>query len=262
MNTHRQILMTMTAAVMIAAVGIFAGCKKDEEKVKATGVTVCPTAVMLYVDGTATLSATVMPSNADDLSVTWTSDKTDVATVENGVVTAHAIGEAVITCTTTDGGFHAETTVIVNPARNDGDHATLVPSFYYGDMEMEGENVGVNKLITAKYHAENKVMLLVDETFDVSGIPQMADYGIKEVSMKVNCIADMTKEGEEYKATGETTATLMSLLSLPVKIDATFDGINTLNMTIYVSDVPGKGDLVINFTGVGTTAIDPCFLPD
>ena len=255
--------MTMTAAVLIAATGIFAGCKKDDDKVKATGVMVCPTDVMLYVDGAATLSATVAPSNADDKSVTWKSDNENVATVSaNGVVTAHVAGEATVTCTTTDGGFHAETAVIVNPTKDDGDYATLVPSFYYGDMVMEGQNVGVNKLITAKYHSENKIMLLVKETFDVSEIPEMATMGIKEIPMKVDCIADMTKVEAGYKATGETTATLMEILSLPVSIEAVFDGVGNVNMTIYVSKVPGKGDLVINFKGFGTTMIDPCFLPD
>jgi len=262
MNTHRQILMTLTAAVMIAAVGIFAGCKKDDDKkdevkVKVAGVTVCPTSVMLDAVRSTTLSATVTPSNADDLSVTWMSDKTDVATVENGVVTVHAIGEAVITCTTTDGGFHAETTVIVNPARNDDDYATLVPSFYYGDMMMGEQSVGLNKLITAKYHDENKVTLLVDEKFNV---PEM---GNMEVPMKVDCIADMTKDETGYKAVGKTTASMMGM-SFPVDIEAIFDGVYKIDMTIYVSGIPmpGMDNLVISFTGVGTTAIDPCFLPD
>jgi len=259
MNTHRQILMTMIAAVLIAATGIFAGCKKDEVKVKVTGVTVCPTAVMLEVGKTTTLLASVLPSNADNISVTWKSNDEAVASVTaDGVVTAITVDEATITCTTNDGGFLAETTVIVNPKEDNDDYATFVPSFYYGDMIMEEENVGANKLITAKYYSENKIMLLVDETFDISGIPEMADLGIKEVSMKVDCIADMTKVEEGYKAMGETTATLMSLLSLPVKIDATFDGIGTVNMTINVSNVPGKGNLVINFQGTGTTTITPC----
>ena len=241
MNTHRQILMTMTAAVMIAAVGIFAGCKKDEEKVKATGVTVCPTAVMLYVDGTATLSATVMPSNADDLSVTWTSDKTDVATVENGVVTAHAIGEAVITCTTTDGGFTAKTTVIVNPAKDDGDYATLVLGFYFGDMMMGSSPIETNNPITVKYHDLNKIKLSVDEAFMGGAVP-----------MKVDCEAELTQTDDGFYAVGETTAEVYGNIC-PVKVETTFDDAGNMDMTIYVSEVPKMGNLVLNFTGTVTT---------
>ena len=259
MNTHRQILMTLTAAVLIAAVGIFAGCKKDEEKVKATGVTVCPTAVMLNIGGSEDLYEDVTPSNADDRSVKWKSSDPNVAVVDDGWVTAIKMGETTITCTTNDGGFTATTTVIVKSMSLD-DYATLVPSFYYGNMMMGGENVGTNKLITVKYHSENKVMLLVDEKFNV---PEMGDI---EVPMKVDCIADMTKDETGYKAVGKTTASMMGM-SFDVDIEAIFDDdifddVDKVDMTIYVYKVPMMGDLVINFTGTGTTIINPCFLPD
>lgn len=53
---------------------------------------------------TATLTATVTPSNATNKNVTWTSSNTAVATVSNtGVVTSKANGSAVITAKTTDG---------------------------------------------------------------------------------------------------------------------------------------------------------------
>lgn len=49
------------------------------------------------------LTATVMPENATDKSVTWTSDNTDVATVDQeGIVRAHTIGTAIITVKAND----------------------------------------------------------------------------------------------------------------------------------------------------------------
>ena len=80
-----------------------------------TSVTVAPTSVTIKQGATATLTATVSPSNADDPSITWSSDNTSVATVVNGVVTAVAAGTANITVTTVDGGFTATCAVKVKP---------------------------------------------------------------------------------------------------------------------------------------------------
>jgi uncharacterized protein YjdB len=73
------------------------------------------TAVTLIPGQTQTLSATVLPSNATDKSVTWTSSNTAAATVNgSGVVTAVANGTARITCTTTSGAKIATCTVTVS----------------------------------------------------------------------------------------------------------------------------------------------------
>ena len=63
---------------------------------------------------TATLTATVLPENATNKTVTWASDNEEVATVADGVVTAVAAGSANITATTEDGGHTATCAVTVN----------------------------------------------------------------------------------------------------------------------------------------------------
>ena len=71
----------------------------------------------LHVGENATLVATVLPVNASDKSVSWTSSNPDVATVDaTGKVTAVAVGTATITVTTTDGGKTATCTVTVKAA--------------------------------------------------------------------------------------------------------------------------------------------------
>lgn len=58
----------------------------------------------LYVDDTEFLTATVLPANAFNKSITWTTSDASVATVnEYGMVTAIGRGTATITATTTDG---------------------------------------------------------------------------------------------------------------------------------------------------------------
>ena len=67
---------------------------------------------------TVTLTATVKPDNTTDKAVTWKSSNEAVATVNNGKVTAVALGEATITATTVDGtNLSATCTINVNPIK-------------------------------------------------------------------------------------------------------------------------------------------------
>ena len=68
----------------------------------------------LNIGQSFTLNATILPSNASNKNVTWKSNNTGVATVDNGVVTAVSAGEATITVTTEDGGLTASCVVTVN----------------------------------------------------------------------------------------------------------------------------------------------------
>ena len=81
--------------------------------VAVTGVTLDKEAAELKIGETLTLVATVAPANADNKAVTWSSDKPEIASVANGVVTAVAEGVAVITVKTVDGNFTAACTITV-----------------------------------------------------------------------------------------------------------------------------------------------------
>lgn len=75
------------------------------------------TELELFEGGSATLVATVLPDNAKNKNVTWSSDKEGVATVDQeGKVVAVAPGSATITVTTEDGGKTATCAVTVNEA--------------------------------------------------------------------------------------------------------------------------------------------------
>lgn len=81
--------------------------------VKVTEVQLSSTTLTLTAGGdTATLTATVLPEDAVDKEVTWSSLKPSVATVDdNGVVTPVAKGSAIIVATA--GGVEAECAVTV-----------------------------------------------------------------------------------------------------------------------------------------------------
>lgn len=82
--------------------------------VAVTGVEVDPAELSLVEGTSATIKATVMPENATDKDVSWTSSSADVATVDrDGKVTAVKAGEATVTVTTKDGGKSATCKVTV-----------------------------------------------------------------------------------------------------------------------------------------------------
>lgn len=105
-----------TATVTATAEGKSGTCAVTvkAKAVNVTEVTLDKTELTLTEGETETLTATVRPDNADNRKVTWSSDKTDVATVDGaGRVTAVKAGEAVVTVTTEDGGKTATCRVTV-----------------------------------------------------------------------------------------------------------------------------------------------------
>ena len=84
------------------------------QTVPVTGVTLDKAELTLEKGSTGTLTATVAPQNATNNTVTWSSSNPEVATVDNGVVTAVSAGEAIITVTTEDGAKTATCKVTVN----------------------------------------------------------------------------------------------------------------------------------------------------
>ena len=85
------------------------------QTVPVTGVTLDKAELTLEKGSTGTLKATVEPQNATNNTVTWSSSNPEVATVDNGVVTAVSAGTATITVTTADGNHKATCTVTVTP---------------------------------------------------------------------------------------------------------------------------------------------------
>lgn len=76
----------------------------ENKTVQATGVKLNATSKSMTVNTTDKLVATIEPSNASDKTVTWSSDNTNVITVDkNGNIKAIGLGEANITVKTANG---------------------------------------------------------------------------------------------------------------------------------------------------------------
>ena len=82
--------------------------------VAVTGVSLSPISASLAVSATQQLTATVLPTNATNKTVSWTSSNSSVASVNaSGLVTGVAAGTASITVTTQDGNKTATCAVTV-----------------------------------------------------------------------------------------------------------------------------------------------------
>ena len=96
-----------------------ASCQVTVVPKKVTSIELNHETLTLECDATGQLIATAFPEDADDRSVTWASDREDIASVdENGMVTAHSVGTATITVTAHDGsGLSASCVVTVIPKK-------------------------------------------------------------------------------------------------------------------------------------------------
>lgn len=101
--------------------GLTASCTVTVTPKTVQSITMDEEALNLERGETTRLTVIVTPQDADDVSVTWYSNNSGVATVDDGGrVTAIEVGTAVITATTNDGsGLSAKCTVTVTPKEVD-----------------------------------------------------------------------------------------------------------------------------------------------
>ena len=112
------------AVLCLSAVALMgmSGCNNDnkdpddpivEKEVKVIGLELAES-ITVDCGATQKLEAKVLPENATNKAVTWSSDNPNIATVsDDGTVTGVANGSTVVKCTTVDGGFVRECAVTV-----------------------------------------------------------------------------------------------------------------------------------------------------
>lgn len=117
----KKMFKVIATVAAILSMANFVACKSDDdgddEKVAVTSVTLNQSTATVEAGKTVTLTATVAPENATNKTVTWASSNTGIATVDGGVVTGVAAGEATITATAD--GKSATATITVTAASTD-----------------------------------------------------------------------------------------------------------------------------------------------
>ena len=196
---ERKVFKTMSAFEVVPE-----GGSDTPTVVPVTGVQLGSSSLSLEVGGSANLMATVLPSNATDKSISWSSSNSGVATVDNnGKVTAVAAGSAVITVTTTDGGKTATCTVTVtNPAvpvqsvsldkttlnLNVGENSTLLATVLPANADNKAVTWSSSNTAIATVDASGKVTAVAAGTVTVTNpaVPvQSVSLNKTELSLNV-----------------------------------------------------------------------------
>ncbi len=176
----------------------------DSTDVFATGVTLDKTAVTLKEGETATLAATIVPENTTNKTLTWSSDKEEVATVADGVVAAVAEGTATITVTTSN-GVTATCTVTVEKVTVDATAVTL-------DQTEVALKVGENVTLTATVAPEDTTDKTLTWSSDKEAVATVADGVVTAVAAGTAAITVTTVNGK----TATCTVTVEEVVELVI----------------------------------------------
>ena len=247
-----------------------ASCKVTVEPTKVTSITLSQNTASLHVGETVTLTATVKPDDATDKTVTWKSSNEAVATVDNGKVTAVALGEATITATTADGtNLTATCAITVNPIKA----ASITLSQTTAEL-FPGDKI----TLTATVLPENATDKRVTWMSSNSSIATVSEEGIvTAVAVGETTITAKTADGTNLTATcavkvnpikvssitlSQTTATLyptdqLQLTATVLPDNATNKGIEwessntavaTVSEGIVVAVAPGEAVITVRTT--------------
>lgn len=185
--------------------------KESTGSTEVTSVTLNKYALSLEVGKTGKLSATVWPDSAANKSITWSSSKTDVASVSlDGTVTAKKAGTAVITATATN-GKSASCTVTVTGGTTDPNpgqpEAAVSADVALRNAGLADRNPSFR---LALKHAKNVTTVRVHFTVDASTVSVTGLNGFRVLGQPKGSVANGKYTGEvmlAYLSDGRTAFT-------------------------------------------------------
>ena len=140
--------------------------------VKVSSVTINPSTLKLTSKSqTAQLSASVLPNNAENKSITWNSSNTNVATVSSdGFITALANGNTTITATALDGSGKSGSCAVMVEIPDDDSRVITVQGGNSGNCYIApGEFDGVNlQNVEMEIQGNNDIVGIAGKGYDSS----------------------------------------------------------------------------------------------
>lgn len=134
--------------------------------VAVTSVSLSPSSASLNAGGTQQLTPTILPANATNKSVTYSSNNTAVATVNSsGLITAVANGTATITVSTVDGNKTSTCIVTVSTTSGGGNYYTIKNRWTGAYLSDAGTNTGYGTTVSGNNYKWQKIA--IDATYFV-----------------------------------------------------------------------------------------------
>ena len=183
--------------------------------IPVTGVSLSQTELSLSKGGTATLTATVAPPDATNQNVTWSSNNTEVATVEDGTVTAVSSGKATITVTTEDGGHTATCSVIVK--RPDGSDPVDVTGVKLFPATLPLKQ-GTSHTLVASVEPANATNKAVTWSSDNDAVATVSDKGLVEAKTVGTATITVTTKDGGHTATCNVNVTAEDVVLTGLRI--------------------------------------------
>ena len=243
-----------------------AACVVTVTPVSVTAVTLDKTSMTLTIGGTERLTATVLPSNATNKNVTWSSTDTSVAVVDsNGNVSAIKVGNAVITATTEDGGKTATCILTVDPVSVTGVNLNKSSlTLLVGGSETLTATVApsnaTNKRVS--WSSSNTSVVTVDSNGKVNAvsggtatITATTEDGGKTASCSVTVNVPVTGVGLNKSSLSIVVGNTELLVATIVPSDATNQSVSWTSSNTSVATVSSSGLVTARAIGDATITV-------
>lgn len=225
-------------------IGFWEAAHFTVKNVAVTGVTLDNSTLSIAVGKTATLNATVTPSNATNKNLSWKSSRESVATVANGVVTAVAEGEATITVTTEDGNHTAICVV------------TVTAGGETGGGETGGGETDWSKTYTSNVTISGAKVIIGEKEYDAIQVGTSSKKGSKTFKVPANTtklyLHVVGWNGEDNKT--HTIATSVGTISSSSITTTADSGANSLSPFTLSSNDYSSSAYFYEFTLSGVTS--------
>ncbi|MDF2672943.1 MAG: LPXTG-motif cell wall anchor domain protein, partial [Clostridiales bacterium] len=143
------------------------------EEVPVTGITLNAETAEVSVGGTVTLIATVLPANATNRNVVWTSENNGLATVNNGAVTGVEVGTVKITAASEENTNIKDECIITVTSQSE------VITIADARTRAQDSNVSVSGVVTAildnnKIYVQDATAAIVMDVYNLQNVPAIA----------------------------------------------------------------------------------------